>query len=203
MEQAKLQKTRGRPRAFNAEEALDLALKLFWEKGYEGTSLSDLTDALAINRPSLYAAFGNKEELFRKALTRYIEGPVAFVRESMNEPTARKAVEKFLLKSVDFLTDKNNPGGCMIVQGALSCSEDANIIRNELIGRRQAYEDVFRQRFAQAQAQGDLSPDISCEGLAKYVATIHQGMSVQASSGAAREDLLAVVAIIMRGWPSH
>jgi len=202
MEQIKSPKTRGRPRAFDNEEALDRALKVFWTRGYEGASLNELTNALGINRPSLYAAFGNKEELFRKALARYLEGPVAYLREVMHETTARQVVEQFLLKSVDVLTDKNNPGGCMVVQGALSCGEGAAIIRQELINCRKSYEDEFCRRFEDAQAKGDLDRGIDTDSLAKYVATIHQGLSVQASSGATREELLAVVATVLKHWPS-
>src|SRR5438094_9922303 len=107
--------TVGRPRAFDVDEALDQALKVFWRKGYEGTSLPDLTKAMGINRPSLYAAFGNKEELFRKALDRYAEGPAAYAAEALNEPTARAVAELLLEGSVNLLTDPRNPRGCLVV----------------------------------------------------------------------------------------
>src|SRR5204862_1923297 len=106
----------GRPRAFDLGKALDRALKVFWRKGYEGATLADLTRAMGINRPSLYAAFGNKEELFRKALDRYAEGPACHVRESLSEPTARKVVEKLWYGSVNLLTDPKHPHGCLAVQ---------------------------------------------------------------------------------------
>src|SRR5437588_3573741 len=109
----------GRPRTFDAEKALDRALKVFWRKGYEGTSLPDLTKAMGINRPSLYAAFGNKESLFRKALDRYAEGPAAYMREALNKPTARAVAERLLGGTIDLLTDRRNPRGCHMVHGAL------------------------------------------------------------------------------------
>src|SRR5438093_7941762 len=112
---------RGRPRAFDCDQALDRALQLFWQKGYEGTSLSDLTEAMGINRPSLYAAFGNKEALFRKALDRYAHGPASYVREALNEPTARAVVERLLRATADALRDPRTPPGCLAVQGALAC----------------------------------------------------------------------------------
>src|SRR6059058_4783820 len=115
--------TVGRPRAFDVDEALDQALKVFWRKGYEGASLPDLTKAMGINRPSLYAAFGNKEALFRKAIDRYLEGPACYVREALREPTARVVVERLLRASIDLVTDSRNPRGCFMVQGALACGD--------------------------------------------------------------------------------
>src|SRR5438046_8377791 len=102
---------RGRPRGFDADEALDCALRVFWEKGYEGTSLSDLTGAMGINRPSLYAAFGNKEALFQKALDRYVDGPASFVLEALNESTARAVAERLLHESADMQADPCHPRG--------------------------------------------------------------------------------------------
>src|SRR5215470_17396797 len=105
-----------RSREFDVDTAADQALRLFWTKGYEGTTLSDLTRAMGINRPSLYAAFGSKEELFRKALDRYAEGPAAFMREALDEPTARAVAERLLGGATDRATDRRNPRGCLMVQ---------------------------------------------------------------------------------------
>src|SRR3954466_14672758 len=109
---------RGRPRAFDVDEALDKALKVFWRKGYEGATLPDLTRAMGINRPSLYAAFGSKEALFRKVIDRYVEGPASYVRAALAEPTARAVAERLLAGTIDVVTDRHNPRGCLIVQGA-------------------------------------------------------------------------------------
>src|SRR6202051_2035496 len=118
----------GRPRSFDLDEAADRALHVFWQKGYEGTSLSDLTKAMGINRPSLYAAFGDKEALFRKALDRYLKGPSAYTQEALREPTARAVVERLLLGAADLNTARRNPGGCLMVQGALACGGGAGSI---------------------------------------------------------------------------
>ncbi len=193
---------RGRPPAFDHDEALEKALKVFWSRGFEGASMTELTEALGINRPSIYAAFGNKEELFRKALGKYLAGPVAFVTEAMKEPTSRQVVEKFLISSAEFLTNPDNPRGCMIVQGALSCGQSSELIQQELITYRKNYEDNLRQRFELARSQGDLPSDTSASDLAKYVATLHQGMSVQATSGATIEELMAVVQVALKSWPA-
>lgn len=202
MSTTKPTKQRGRPPAFDHEEALEKALKVFWLRGFEGASMTELTEALGINRPSIYAAFGNKEELFRKALGKYLAGPVAYVAEAMKEPTSRQVVEKYLTKSAEFLTNPNNPRGCMIVQGALSCGQGSELIQQELIAYRKGYEDTLRQRFELARLQGDLPSSINASDLAKYIATIHQGMSVQATSGATIEELMAVVQVALKNWPA-
>lgn len=194
-------KPRGRPLAFNQDQALEKALTVFWSRGYEGTSMAELTEVLGINKPSIYAAFGNKEALFRKALAKYLAGPAAFVADAINEPTARQVAEKFLSSTVEFLTDQNHPRGCMVVQGALTCGEGSALIQQELMGYRKRYENALTQRFDLAKIQGDLPDSANSLAMAKYLATIHQGLSVQATSGATRAELLAVVDIALQSWP--
>jgi AcrR family transcriptional regulator len=191
----------GRPRAFCTEEALDHALQVFWHKGYEGTSLSDLTEAMGINRPSLYAAFGNKEALFRRVLDRYFEGPAAYVRAALQELTARAVVERLLLGAAERLTDPGHPPGCLAVQGALSCGVGADSIRLELGARRATAEVALRERLEQAKSAGDLPPAADPADLARYVATVMYGMAVQAAGGASRDELQRVVRTALRAWP--
>lgn len=195
-------KQRGRPPLFNQDEALEKALNVFWLHGYEGTSMAELTEALGMNKPSIYAAFGNKEELFRKALAKYLVGPVAFVVAALKEPTAQKVVETFLFGAVEFLTKPNTPPGCMVVQGALSCGKGAAQIQQELISHRQGYEDALKRRFDLAIAQADLPARTNSIALAKYLATIHQGLSVQATSGATKAELTEVVNLAIQNWPA-
>ena len=126
----------GRPRAFNKDKALDRALDVFWRKGYEGATLCDLTSAMGINPPSLYAAFGNKEGLFRQALDRYSQISTAYWAQALEAPTARGVAEALLRGTAKFLTDSCHPKGCLAVQGALACGADAECIRNELADRR-------------------------------------------------------------------
>ena len=191
----------GRPRAFDADKALDRALRLFWQKGYEGTSLADLTAALGINRPSLYAAFGDKEALFRKAVDRYAEGPAAYVREALKLPEARAVVERLMRGAVDLLADPRTPQGCLLVQGALSCSKAADPIRRELIARRTQGEVALRKRLERAIREGDLPRDANAADLARYFVTVIHGMAVQAASGAKRQELRRVIQTAMRAWP--
>jgi AcrR family transcriptional regulator len=193
---------KGRPREFDVEKALDRALKVFWRKGYEGASLADLTRAMGINRPSLYAAFNSKEALFRKALDRYAEGPAAYVHEALKEPTARAVAERLLGGAIDLLTDRRNPRGCLLVQGALACAETAESVRRELCSRRASGEAAVRQRFERARADGDLPADADPADLARYVVTVLRGMAVQAAGGANREELRRVVEMALRAWPT-
>ena len=198
---AKTAKTRGRPPAFCQEQALEKALHVFWQRGYEGASMAELTEALGMNKPSIYAAFGNKEELFRKALARYQQGAVAYVREALERPTAREVVETLLRQSVDLLTNPANPRGCLIVQGALSCGASASAVQQELIARRRGFESALAKRFEQAKAVQELPAATDCQALAKYIATIHQGMSIQATSGATREELNNMIDLVLQAWP--
>ncbi|WP_219837102.1 TetR/AcrR family transcriptional regulator [Paenibacillus sp. R14(2021)] len=193
---------RGRPRVFNIESALDSALHLFWRKGYEGTSVADLTEAMGINTPSLYAAFGNKEELFRKILDRYAEGPAAYMREAFQQPSAREVVEYLLYGAAEATTNPETPLGCLTVQGALSSGEAGDAIRQELNARRAGGEAALRDRFEQAKQSGELAADVDTEQLACFYATIFQGMAVQAGAGTSREKLQAIVANSLRLWPS-
>jgi AcrR family transcriptional regulator len=191
----------GRPRSFDIDGALDRALRVFWRKGYEGTSLSDLTRAVGVNRPSLYAAFGDKKALFRKALDRYLAGPAAYTQEALKEPTARAVVERLLRGAADLNTAPRNPGGCLTVQGALVCSKDGDSIRQELAASRAAGEAALRRRFQRAKSEGDLPTGTDPADLARYLATIVYGMAVQAAGGASRGKLQQVVEMALRTLP--
>src|SRR3984885_2310433 len=152
----------GRTRQFDVDEALDRALEVFWARGYEGATLPELTRAMGINRPSLYAAFGNKEQLFRKALERYQTGPMAFVTEALRKPTARAVVEAIFSGFVKMQRDRDQARGCLVVSGALACGEEAEMVRRELAQLRQAIVTTFRERFERAVQDGDLPAGTDC-----------------------------------------
>lgn len=177
-------------------------MKVFWEKGYEGSSLPELTVAMGMNRPSLYAVFGNKENLFRLALTRYgaIHDPL--LDAALEASTARGVVEHFLRGNADALTEAEKPHGCMVINGALACSDDALPIRLSLIDRLASSEARLRDRFERARLENDLPAQVSASQMARYVMTTSNGMAVQAASGANRMQLDEVIDMVLRGWPA-
>ena len=268
----------GRTRQFDVDEALDRALEVFWAAGYEGATLPELTRAMGINRPSLYAAFGNKEQLFRKALDRYQTGPMsflteagrgegvampsgsdirldgldrpgvsarlrgrhapgadramginrpslyaafgnkeqlfrkaldryqtgpmAFLTEALRKPTARAVAEAIFSGFVRMQRDSDKARGCLVVSGALACGEEAETVRRELARLRQAIVTALRERFERAVRDGDLPAGTDCATLARYTATVLNGLAVQAASGATEKELRLVSALAMRAWPS-
>ena len=194
-------KTKGRPRAFDIDQALDRALQVFWRKGYDSASMADLTEAMGINAPSLYAAFGNKETLFRKAVDRYAREQSSFVERAMAAPTAREAAAALLHGAAVYMTERGHPKGCLIVRGSLAGADTSQALQRELIQRRDATETACRKRFERAIREGDLPGDADPAALARYLMTVNQGMSVQATSGASRAELLKVVEIALKAWP--
>ena len=191
----------GRPRAFDMNEALDRAMEVFWRKGYEGASLVDLTAAMGINSPSLYAAFGNKEGLFRAVLDRYDQTRAGFLTDVLEAPTAREAAARFLRGVADRATDPDDPPGCLLVQSGLSCGDAAAKIPEELARHRAGAELTLRERFECAKSQGDLPKDADPAALARYLVAVSNGMCVQASSGTARKDLRQVAEMALAVWP--
>ena len=193
----------GRPRSFDKDKALDQAMEVFWRKGYEGASLSDLTKAMGINPPSLYAAFGNKEGLLKAALDRYAEQRKGFLRTAFEEPTARKVAECLLRGVADFHTNPDNPPGCLFTQGGLACGDGAEMIPRELASRRAQMEAAVRERFERAKQEGDLPRDADPAALARYLSTVMQGMGVQAAAGTTREQLQQTVNFALAAFPQH
>src|ERR1700756_768412 len=149
---------RGRPREFCVDDALAKALRVFWSKGYEGTSLTDLTEAMGITRPSLYAAFGNKEALFRKALDLYEHDKLAYVSAALEAPTARGVAERMLSGALEMQTTGSDPKGCLGVIATVACGTEAQSIKAEVVARQASSHAALLRRFERAKADGDL-PD--------------------------------------------
>jgi AcrR family transcriptional regulator len=193
----------GRPREFDIDEALDAAMGVFWRKGYEGASLPDLTGAMGVSAPSLYAAFGSKEGLYRRVLARYDDGPARFMSEALEAPTARAVVERMLRAAADLQTDPRWPKGCLMVRGEGSCGgERADPLRREIVARLNGGETALRKRLERARSEGDLPPDADPAQLARCVATIKYGMAVQAAGGASREQLHQLIDLMLLAWPN-
>ena len=193
---------KGRPREFCVDEALAAALRVFWSKGYEGASLSDLTDAMGITRPSLYAAFGNKEALFRKALDLYEAEKLDYIGKSLAEPTARKVAEHLLRGSLANQCSSCEPRGCLGVISSVACGQDAECIRLEVLERGKVAKRALIQRMERARDEGDLPADTDVEGLTGLLLAINQGMAVQAGAGATRVELERMIETGLALWPS-
>lgn len=191
----------GRRREFDTEKALDAVLAVFWAKGYEGASYADLTAATGVARPGLYAAFGNKEEMFLKALDRYDALFMGFFSHALLEPSSAAVVRRFLEGSAEVQTGSCTPRGFGI-NGALAGSDEGEAIRLRLVSRRGGGEQRLAERFATARDEGDLRPEADPLALARFVMAVSQGMAVQAKAGATREQLLELVDLVLAGWPS-
>lgn len=193
--------SKGRPREFDTNVALQRAMEVFWEHGYEGASLTELTGAMGISKTSMYAAFGNKEDLFAKALQRYIDGPVSYGRKALEKSTAKEVAAAILKGAVKTTTDASTPAGCLTVQGSLAASEGAHDIRDMLASWRNQTVAHLTNRFERAIDEGDLPGDANAAVLARYIITVSNGIAVQAASGASRADLTRVANAALQNWP--
>ena len=191
----------GRPREFDRDEALQAAVRVFWRRGYEGASLSELTDAMGISRPSLYGAFGDKASLFREAVALYSKGRADLFQEALAQPTAREVIEMLLRAPLHVNANPANPAGCFLVQGALVGSSDCDCLKDELAVIREQGIIQLRDRLTRARAEGDLPAEVDPEALAQYVACLLHGMAVQSASGVAGQELTRVVDLALARWP--
>ena len=193
--------TRGRPRSFDRDLALRRAMVVFWERGYEGTSISDLTAAMGINSPSLYAAFGCKEQLFREAVELYeaTEGG-APLRAMAGQPTARASFEAMLRSNVETFADPTTPPGCMIVLAAAAGAVGNAEVRDFLADNRREVVSMLAARVERGVEEGDVPPGTDARALATFYATVLQGLSIQSRDGAPAAALHAVVDSSMAAW---
>ena len=193
----------GRPREFCIDAALANALRVFWARGYEGASLSELTEAMGINRPSLYAAFGNKEALFRKAIELYERERAAFIADALEAPTARGVAERLLRGGLQLLFGENGTRGCLLANHAVACGAGAEAVRDAIASRLADFEANLLQRFERAEREGDVSDGIAPAALVHYLTAISQGMAVLAGTGTSRADLERLVATPLLVWPGR
>jgi AcrR family transcriptional regulator len=193
-------KPRGRPRSFDRDAALAAAMEVFWEKGFEATSISDLTEAMGINPPSLYSAFGDKEALFLEAIEAYTRRR----GESCpycNEPTARGAVEKLLIYVARELTDASHPRGCLMMMAATTAANSSTRLQKVIADKRVASREHMRERIKRGIEDGDVPAGTDAGALADFFSTLLTGMALQARDGATRKSLLAIVEQAMTLFP--
>jgi AcrR family transcriptional regulator len=195
-------KPRGRPRCFDRDEALERAMEVFWKRGFEGASLNDLTEAMGINPPSLYAAFGDKEHLFLEAVERYRtkqgdECPYA------DAPTAEEAIEKLLTYAATEFSRPSNPRGCLMVMAATTSSTSSARLQSALARHRAEARAYLKARIDQGLAEGELPRGTDTGALADFYHAIVAGMSLQARDGASRKRLMAMAKAAMHAWPER
>jgi AcrR family transcriptional regulator len=193
---------RGRPRSFDRDEALECAMRLFWSRGYEGTSISDLTEAMGVTPPSLYSAYGDKRRLFFEAVERYEQTVGCFARKALTqEPTAERAVRRLLLEAVKTFAAPKNPKGCLMVLGATNCSSESAEVGAALAEHRRAAEAALRARLLAGQEAGEFAAHTDVDALAVLVTATLFGLAIKAQDGASRARLSKVVEQLMTIWP--
>jgi AcrR family transcriptional regulator len=179
----------GRPISFDKDAALEAAMLLFWERGFDGTSMADLTQAMGLNPSSIYAAFGDKHALFSLAVKRYMESQAQYATKALEEPTLEKVVRALFDNTVAFLTTPGHPPTCMTLAGAVGCSVDATPARDIMTEIRKQNEVAMRERFLQARKSGELSKDVNLDDYTRYLSSILAGLSIQAANGSTKAEL--------------
>jgi AcrR family transcriptional regulator len=179
----------GRPISFDKDAALEAAMLLFWERGYEGTSMADLTQAMGLNPSSIYAAFGDKHALFQLAVKRYMDSRAQYATKALEEPTLEKVIRKLFDNTVAFLTTPGHPPACMTLAGAMGCSVDAAPARDLMTEIRKQNEVAMKERFLKARKSGELSKDINVDDYTRYLSSILAGLSIQAANGSTKAEL--------------
>jgi AcrR family transcriptional regulator len=194
--------TRGRPRTFDPDTALQQALEVFWERGYEGTSIADLAQAMGIASASIYACFGSKADLFRQVMQLYGTTAGAPPRDALSEhPTARTAIHAMLRATADQVTGSDAPHYCMLILAAPTGAVENLAVREFLADIRRSQFAAIKDRLVRGVADGDLTMlEAGLDGVARYYTTVVQGLSVQARDGADRAQLEEVVTCAMTGW---
>jgi AcrR family transcriptional regulator len=179
----------GRPISFDKEAALEAAMLLFWERGFEGTSMADLTQAMGLNPSSIYAAFGDKHALFSLAVKRYVDSRAQYATDALAEPTLEKVFRALFGNTVAFLSTPGHPPTCMTLAGAMGSSVDAAPARDLMTEIRRQNEVAIRERLLEARKSGELSKEINVGDYTRYLSSILAGLSIQAANGSTKAQL--------------
>jgi AcrR family transcriptional regulator len=188
----------GRPISFEKDAALEAAMLLFWERGYEGTSMADLTQKMGLSPSSIYGAFGDKQALFSLAVKRYMDSRAKYATRALEEPTLEKVIRALFDNTVAFLTTPGHPPSCMTLAGAMGCSVDATPARDLMTEIRKQNEAAMRQRLLQARKSGELSKDVNVEDYTRYLSSILAGLSIQAANGSTKAELKRIAQMALR-----
>ena len=194
---------RGRPRQFDIDVALMAAMRVFWEHGYAGASVSTLLKAMGINRGSMYAAFGNKEELFRHVLGHYEKEKTAYMQSALDELTARGVAEHLLKNTIAFQADKDNPKGSMSIVYSMSSAPGDESVRSYVVERGVFWRQKLIDRIERAKNERDFRPEYNARYLALSLKATNDGLLVAASSGATLEELQGIVDTYLSLWPGR
>lgn len=193
---------RGRPRAFDRDTALDAAMALFWRKGFSATSVADLCAAMGVNAPSLYGAFGSKEDLYAAAIARYVELASPLIWSDLEtQPTARGAVGSVLMASARNLPGTDRPAGCMIALSSVGQECDSRLGALVTAARADG-ERLLVARLSRAVAEGDLPQGLDVATVARFYSCVQQGMSIQARDGATQDTLESIARAALAAWPA-
>jgi AcrR family transcriptional regulator len=188
----------GRPIEFDKEAALEAAMLLFWKRGYEGTSMADLTRAMGLNPSSIYAAFGDKHALFSLAVKRYMESRAQYASKALEEPTLKRVIRALFDNTVAFLTTPGHPPTCMTLAGAVGCSVDATPARDLMTEIRNQNQIAIRERLIGARKSRELPKDVNVDDYTRYLSTIIAGLSIQAANGSTKAELKRTAQMALR-----
>ena len=194
----KTAKKMGRPRGFDENVALDAAMNLFWERGYEGTSMAELSKAMDLTPPSIYAAFGDKKSLFRLAAKRYAAGPAQYQAKALLEPTLREVILALFRNTVEFLTEPGHPAGCMTLTGAMACSVEADSAKELMTEIRKQNEAALKARLQQARKSGEMAADLNVDDYSRYLSTLLGGLAIQAANGTSKAAMKRTANMALR-----
>lgn len=188
----------GRPISFDKDAALEAAMLLFWERGFEGTSMADLSQAMGLNPSSIYAAFGDKHALFSLVVRRYMDSRAQYAVKALEEPTLKRVIRALFDNTVAFLSTPGHPPTCMTLAGAMGCSADATPARDLVTALRKQNEAAMRERLFKARKSGELSKGINVDDYTRYLSSILAGLSIQAANGSTKEELQRTAGMALR-----